>query len=242
MFSKLEAGWIWCLCSDKKPNRKRQTHPLLKKKKTTVALIHELCIYLSITQIEYFGNCAREICMNKETEWGSAYGLLTVICSAYEGSTRPHYVLPLKRFTGKREQNPSMSLSLCEFSHLQLSQQTHGEMGWIINTPRSWQEDWHDGEDGGDGEGGKSLGRWECICNKAALGFHFIVLGGFWRQMCRLHSGDRLPLCISFIIHIRIPPYHHPIIFFQLALSPLPFGLSLIRVCRVSHARDTHRI
>lgn len=98
------------------------------------------------------------------------------------------------------------------------------------------------GRTGGDGEGGKSLGRWECICNKAALGFHFIVLGGFWRQMCRLHSGDRLPLCISFIIHIRIPPYHHPIIFFQLALSPLPFGLSLIRVCRVSHARDTHRI
>lgn len=31
------------------------------------------------------------------------------------------------------------------------------------------------------------------------------VFDGFWRHKCRLRSGDKLPPCISFIIHIWIP-------------------------------------
>lgn len=79
---------------------------------------------------------------------------------------------------------------------------------------------------------------------KAALRFHPIVFDGFWRQKCWLHSGDRLPSSISFIIHIRIPPQKDLSSSYYLltvpSLSLLPFGLSPIRVRRVSHARDTH--
>lgn len=79
---------------------------------------------------EYFGNCTLEICMNMHTSKGSAYRLVSVICSASEGFNTNPLSSPTEALHRKAvDKTPETMLSLCDFSHLQLSQQTHRETG-----------------------------------------------------------------------------------------------------------------
>lgn len=66
--------------------------------------------------------------MTNEPKWGSAYRLLTVICSASEGSTRPHCVLPLKRFAGNPRTKPlNVALSMRVLPPAAVTADTQGD-------------------------------------------------------------------------------------------------------------------
>lgn len=94
--------------------------------------IISITIFLEIALVKYawttnsrMGKCLRAAHGNLFCIWGFN---TTPLCSLTEA---------LRRKAANK--NPWTSLSPCEFSHLQLSQQTRSETGWIINTPRPWQ-------------------------------------------------------------------------------------------------------
>lgn len=168
---------------------------------------------LTIIRTECFGNCTREICMNSEPEWGSAHSIAhsNLLCIWGLSMNSIPLCSPTEVLHRKAMNKTAQCRSVCASSptcscHIrhtgrQAELLTHlargmtGKMTWWVGRR---------GER--DREGGKSFGSRGRAHNEAAVGFRFIVFNGFWRQKCRLHSGDRLPSSISFIIHIRIPP------------------------------------
>lgn len=174
--------------------------------------------------------------MNDEAEWGSAHSNLFCIwrfntiplCSPTEALHRKGH-----------EQNPSTALSAWAFPPAAVTADTQGKSGWIINTPRSWRR----GNMTWRAERGMKR-RWkesgDVKRQRTSSGYCFMMAFGDKSADCTQET-DFLhlypPLSISEFLLRKT--YHHPIIFLQLALPLLPFGLSLIRVCRSSHARDT---